>query len=58
MHEHETLRLDEKSNGLINNQLSDSERHNLSGFMSLLIKINEREQVVPTKAHRKLSHGN
>lgn len=23
--------------------------HNLSGFMSLLIKINEREQVVPTK---------
>lgn len=32
--------------------------HNLSGFMSLLIKINEREQVVPTKPHRKQSHEN
>tara|TARA_Y100000590_G_scaffold428865_2_gene540692 strand:- start:5680 stop:5865 length:186 start_codon:yes stop_codon:yes gene_type:complete len=32
--------------------------HNLSGFMSLLIKINEREQVVQTKPHRKQSHEN
>lgn len=31
---------------------------NLSGFMSLLIKINEREQVVPTKPHRKPLHEN
>ncbi|MGQ0527579.1 MAG: hypothetical protein ACT4OY_06070 [Alphaproteobacteria bacterium] len=23
--------------------------HNLSGFMSLLMKINEREQIVPTR---------
>lgn len=27
--------------------------HNLSGFMSLLMKINEREQIVPTKPQRK-----
>lgn len=27
--------------------------HNLSGFMSLLIRINEREQVVLTKPQRK-----
>jgi len=32
--------------------------HNLSGFMPLLININEREQVVPTKPHRKQSHEN
>lgn len=32
--------------------------NNLSGFMSLLIKINEREQVVPTKPHRKPSNEN
>jgi len=29
---------------------------NLSGFMSLLVKINEREQVVPTKPARKGRH--
>ncbi|MCB1721637.1 MAG: hypothetical protein H6860_05220 [Rhodospirillales bacterium] len=23
--------------------------HNLSGFMSLLIRVNEREQIIPTK---------
>ena len=31
---------------------------NLSGFMSLLMKINEREQVVPTKPPRKPPHEN
>lgn len=25
---------------------------NLSGFMSLLVEINEREQIVPTKGNR------
>lgn len=32
-------------------------QHNLSGLMSLLIKINEREQIVPTN-NKDASHGN
>jgi len=32
--------------------------HNLSGFMSLLVKINEREQIVPTRTHRTRRHEN
>jgi len=32
--------------------------HNLSGFMSLLVKINEREQIVPTRPARTRRHEN
>jgi hypothetical protein len=32
--------------------------HNLSGFMSLLLTINEREQIVPTKPERSKKNDN
>lgn len=34
--------------GRLSRQEAVEAHHNLSGFMSLLIKINEREQIVPT----------
>ena len=39
-------------------QQADEAYHNLCGFMSLLAKVNEREQVVPTKSMRGQNHEN
>ncbi|MCB9983641.1 MAG: hypothetical protein H6861_08240 [Rhodospirillales bacterium] len=51
--------LEKHSNGQpISTQAAAEAQRNLSGFMSLLITINEREQVVPTKPARKPPHEN
>lgn len=36
-------------NGPVTREQAVEAFHNLSGFMSLLIRINEREQIIPTK---------
>lgn len=48
-HEQFQKTLSQTTGQQVSKQEAVEARHNLSGFMSLLIKINEREQIVPTR---------
>jgi len=50
--------LDGISPSPVSQNVAEEAYRNLSGFMSLLVKINEREQIVPTKPARKKMHEN
>ncbi len=57
-HERFRQRLGDLSDQPVSNKNAADAHHNLSGFMSLLIKINEREQIVPTKSEREQPNDN
>jgi hypothetical protein len=57
-HEQFRQRLGEISGQPVSEAETAEAHRNLSGFMSLLMKINEREQIVPTKPPRKPPHEN